>query len=96
MEAQPNHFFYVLHCADSSYYGGYSIDLKRRLQQHNEGTASKYTRTRTPVTIYYWEKFETKREAMQAEYAFKQLTRKQKDHFLWERRVQCDFDTTKL
>lgn len=96
MEIKHKHFFYVLHCADGSYYGGYTIDLKRRLMQHNDGIASKYTRTRLPAVLLHSEGFSTKREAMQAEYSFKQLTRPKKDHYLKERRNQHDSNTAEL
>ncbi|PPA68514.1 GIY-YIG nuclease family protein [Jeotgalibacillus proteolyticus] len=96
METLNSHFFYVLRCADNSYYGGYTIDLMRRLNQHNEGKASKYTRTRLPVSLLHSERFETKREAMQAEYSFKQLSRAKKNQYLLEREALHDFDTAKL
>jgi putative endonuclease len=42
---------YLLRCADGSLYTGWTIDLDRRLAAHGAGTASKYTRTRRPVTL---------------------------------------------
>lgn len=51
----------------------------KRLKAHNEGKAgAKYTRSKRPVKLVYYEGFETKEEAMRREYAIKQLTRKQK------------------
>lgn len=76
------HTFYVLECMDGSYYAGYTNDLAKRITVHNEGKGAKYTRARRPVICIYNETFETKREAMQAEYAFKQLSRKQKIHYM--------------
>ncbi|TQR06146.1 GIY-YIG nuclease family protein [Psychrobacillus soli] len=76
------HTFYVLECKDGSYYAGYTNDLVKRVAVHNEGKGAKYTRARRPVSCKYDEVFETKREAMQAEYAFKQLSRKQKIHYM--------------
>lgn len=78
------HYFYVLECNDGSFYGGYTIDVKRRVQQHNEGKGAKYTRMRAPSEVIHYEEFDGKREAMQAEYAFKQLNRKQKEAYLKE------------
>lgn len=78
METNKEHTFYVLQCNDGSYYAGYTNDLIKRIKIHNEGKGAKYTRARLPVKCIYKETFETKQEAMQAEYAFKQLTRKQK------------------
>lgn len=78
------HFFYVLKCRDNTFYAGYTIDLARRLIEHNEGIGAKYTRLekRRPVEMIHSESFETRSEAMKQEYAFKQLTRKQKEHYL--------------
>lgn len=45
---------------------------------HNAGTGAKYTRSRHPVELVYYETFETKEEAMRREYAIKQMTRQEK------------------
>lgn len=76
------HIFYVLQCKDDTYYAGYTINIENRLRVHNEGKGAKYTRARLPVHCIYKEYFETKREAMQAEYRFKQLNRKQKEAYM--------------
>ena len=44
-------FLYVLECVDGSFYTGISNNIERRLEKHNKGTASKYTRTRRPVKL---------------------------------------------
>ncbi|WP_414045441.1 GIY-YIG nuclease family protein [Macrococcus equi] len=72
------HFIYILECSDGSLYTGYTNDLDKRLDTHNAGKGAKYTRMRLPVKRVYEEIFHTKREAMQREYAIKQLTRSQK------------------
>ncbi|MFJ7828445.1 putative endonuclease [Psychrobacillus sp. OK028] len=79
---EKQHTFYVLECSDGSYYAGYTNDLVKRVRVHNEGKGAKYTRAKGPVSCIYSECFETKKEAMQAEYAFKQLTRKQKIDYM--------------
>ena len=69
----------MVECADGSLYTGWTNCLRKRLQAHNKGQdGAKYTRTKRPVTLVYYEGYETKQEAMQREYAIKQLTRKQK------------------
>lgn len=78
METKDKHIFYVLECADASLYAGYTNDLEKRLATHNAGKGAKYTRARGPVSCVYYEEFESKQEAMRAEYAFKQLQRTQK------------------
>lgn len=78
------HFFYVLKCRDNTFYAGYTVDVNRRLIEHNEGIGAKYTRLkkRRPVEMIHSESFKTRSEAMKQEYAFKQLTRKQKEFYL--------------
>jgi putative endonuclease len=86
MEKSNNHFFYVLECMDGSYYGGYTTDIERRVIQHNKGKGAKYTRSRGPVHLLHCKEYPSQREAMQAEYQFKQLTRAQKEKYLDEER----------
>ena len=78
------HYFYVLLCKDDTFYGGYTTDLARRLNEHNQGIGAKYTKLakRRPLQIIHAECFATRSEAQKAEYAFKQLTRRQKENYL--------------
>ena len=87
---KDKHFLYVLECNDTSYYAGYTTDLERRVKQHNAGKGAKYTRVRKPVRCIYSEEFSTKREAMQAEYAFKQLTRVKKQDYMSKRGTESE------
>ena len=82
MERTNEHIFYVLECTDGSYYAGYTNDLEKRVSVHNSGKGAKYTRARRPVTCIYHETFETKQEAMKAEYAFKQLKKSEKIDYM--------------
>ena len=72
-------YVYILQCHDGSLYTGYTTDVERRLREHNEGKASKYTRSRLPVRCVYWEEFLTKSEALKREMAIKKLSRQQKE-----------------
>ena len=36
-------YVYILRCNDKTYYTGYTTDLTRRIDQHNQGIASRYT-----------------------------------------------------
>lgn len=71
-------YTYILECADLSYYTGWTDDIEKRLRAHNAGSGSKYTRTRLPVVLRYFEMFETKSEAMKRECAIKKLSRSEK------------------
>lgn len=71
-------YTYILKCADGTLYTGWTNDLTRRLAAHNSGKGAKYTKSRLPVELYYFEQFETKEEAMKREAAIKKLTRAEK------------------
>ena len=71
-------YTYILSCGDGSLYTGWTNDLRRRVAAHNAGKGGKYTRSRLPVRLVYWEEFPTKREAMAREWAVKRLTREEK------------------
>lgn len=88
---EKSHHFYVVKCSDSSLYAGYTNDLDKRMSVHNAGKGAKYTRARLPVMLIHSESFETKQEAMRAEYAFKQLPRRKKEAYLWKRSVGGEF-----
>ena len=68
----------ILKCSDGSLYTGWTNHLEERIRAHNEGRGAKYTRSRRPVELIYYEKMETKEEAMRREYAIKRLDRQQK------------------
>tara|TARA_E500000178_G_scaffold285456_1_gene287005 strand:- start:1742 stop:1990 length:249 start_codon:yes stop_codon:yes gene_type:complete len=51
-------------------YVGYSKDLKKRLNLHNSGKGAKFTRGKKWNLVYY-EKYNTKSDAMKSEYKLK-------------------------
>ena len=72
-------FVYLLRCADGSLYTGIAKDVDRRCQQHNAGTASRYTRSRLPVVAVYREAHASRSLALRREAAIKALSRRQKE-----------------
>ena len=71
-------FTYLIQCADGSLYCGWTNDLEKRVKAHNAGHGAKYTRSRRPVKLVYYETFATKQEAMRREWEIKQLRRADK------------------
>jgi len=69
---------YILECSDGSLYTGITNNLIKRLETHNKGKGSKYTRARLPVTLRASFEVENKSLALKEEYRIKQLTREQK------------------
>lgn len=68
-------FCYLLECADGTLYTGITNDLGKRLAAHNDGTASKYTRSRLPVRMVYTEPHADRASASRREAALKKLKR---------------------
>ena len=54
------------------------MDIEARVAKHNHGKGAKYTRSRSPVILKFFESFSTKKEALQREYFIKQLSREEK------------------
>ena len=71
-------FIYMLRCGDGSLYTGYTDNIARRLAAHQSGKGAKYTRSRLPVELAYWEELPDKSAALRRENAVKQLTRREK------------------
>lgn len=82
MEKNNHHYVYVVACSDGTLYTGYTTNVERRIRMHNEGKGAKYTKYRRPVRLLYSTEYDSKNQALKAEYAFKQLSRIQKEQFL--------------
>jgi len=78
---KPTWFVYYLRCADNSLYAGITIDLNRRLGEHNtcNKTGAKYTRVRRPVKLVYAEAQENRQLACKREYQLKKFTKSKKE-----------------
>ena len=75
-------YTYLLECADRTFYCGWTNDLEKRVNAHNSGAGAKYTKPRRPVTLVYYEEFQTKEEAMRREAAIKKLSRQEKQRLI--------------
>ncbi len=71
-------YTYVLECRDGSLYTGWTNNLEKRVRDHNDGRGAKYTKSRRPVRLAYYETYETKNEAMRREYEIKHMNRMEK------------------
>jgi putative endonuclease len=72
-------FVYILRCADGTLYTGATTDVSRRVEQHNAGTASRYTRSRRPVAVVYQKRVADQSSALKREAAIKKLSRQDKE-----------------
>jgi len=77
-------YTYILECADGTFYTGWTTDLSRRLEEHNQGDGARYTRSRLPVQLHYREQHPDRSTAMQREYEIKQLSHREKARLMKE------------
>ena len=70
---------YILRCADGSLYVGETEDIQARFAKHNEGSASRFTACRRPVTLMYTEHYTTADAARVRERQIKGWTRAKKE-----------------
>ena len=81
-------YTYIVKCRDGSLYTGWTNDLGKGMKAHNAGKGAKYTKSRRPVTLVYYESFETKEEAMRREYEIKHMPRGKKEKIIERGRLQ--------
>ena len=84
-------YTYIVRCADGTLYTGWTNDLEKRLHAHNSGEGAKYTRSRRPVELVYYEEHETKEEAMRREWHIKQMTRKKKTELIAKQEIVKEY-----
>ena len=77
-------YVYMVRCSDNSLYTGITIDIERRIDEHNSNNrlAAKYTRVRRPVSLVYSETLASKSEAAKRECAIKQLNKQEKEQLV--------------
>ena len=77
------YYLYILKCADETLYTGITVDLERRIEEHNSSKlGAKYTRARRPVKLVYSKKFRNRSVASKEEVKIKALTRKEKKEMI--------------
>lgn len=75
-------YMYILKCADGSYYTGSTVNLERRLWQHQNGEGANYTKTRLPVELVYYEEYDRIDEAFYREKQVQGWSRKKKESLI--------------
>ena len=66
---------YIVECADGTYYTGIATDIQRRLLEHNgaNGKGARYTSARSPVSLVYEVRCESRSAALKEEHRIKRL-----------------------
>ena len=73
------YYLCILECADKTLYTGITVDLARRVREHNSSKlGAKYTRARRPVKLVYSKRYANRSKASIAENQVKVLNRDEK------------------
>lgn len=82
--APPPWYVYLLRCSDGTYYTGMTLNLERRVQEHNDGAprGARYTRGRRPVELVWSARCDDRVAAMREERRIKQLPRARKEQLI--------------
>ena len=71
-------YVYILRCADGTLYCGWTTDLEKRLTAHNGGNGAKYTWSRLPVELVYYEEYGDRHDVLSREWHIKRMSREEK------------------
>ena len=71
-------YVYMVECSDNTLYTGWTVNLARRVATHNAGRGARYTRSRLPVRLVYWERQPDRGSALRRELALRRVSRSAK------------------
>ena len=73
------YYVYIVECSDASLYTGYSLDVEKRVWQHNFGKrGAKSLKGKLPVRLVHYEEYKTKSQALKRELEIKSWPRDRK------------------
>ncbi|MFA4991247.1 MAG: GIY-YIG nuclease family protein [Candidatus Omnitrophota bacterium] len=77
-------YVYILECKDGTYYTGYTNDLERRIDEHNNNRSrgAKYLRGKLPVKLVYAKEYRYYKRAVRREREIKTFTRAEKENLI--------------
>lgn len=78
---------YILLCRDGSYYVGYTSNIHKRVEDHQNKRGCTYTQSRTPLQLVYTEEYDTKADALRREKSIKRLDREEKEKLITKNKI---------
>lgn len=72
-------FMYILLCSNGYYYTGSTIDIDRRIIEHQEGKGANFTKKLLPIELVYLEEFKRIDLAFKREKQVQGWSRKKKE-----------------
>lgn len=77
-------WLYIVKCTDGSLYTGITLDVVRRLKEHEDATGkgSKYLRGRGPLELVFSCQFESRNKALRQEARLKKWSKRKKERLI--------------
>jgi len=88
-------YMYILRCSNGTYYTGSTIDLEKRILQHQMGDAANYTRKHAPVNLVYFEEFSMIETAFLREKQVQNWSQKKKEALIQGKLADLKKDSRK-
>lgn len=79
LREKKHYYTYMVRCCDGSLYTGFTVDIEKRVQAHNEGRGARYTRSRRPVVLAWQKEWPTEHEARSMEVKIKHMKKEDKE-----------------
>ena len=82
-------YVYISECKDNSYYTGITWKICSRMEQHESGFGSRYTKKHGFKKLLYYEEYDNLEESRQRESQIKGWSREKKERLIkgeWEKR----------
>jgi len=91
LDENSSWYVYMVRCADKTLYTGVAKSLAKRIHEHNSDNkfGAKYTRTRRPVSLVYFETCVTRSIACKREAAIKRMSKIEKELLVSNRDYSC-------
>lgn len=82
MSQHSVYYIYIVLCADGTFYTGKTWNLENRLKQHNGELSggARYTKTRRPVMLKYFESYSAHKLAAKRESEIKKFSHREKEN----------------
>ncbi len=79
-----NYYVYMVHTSADKIYTGITVDVRRRIREHNESNkrGAKALRGQRPVTLTWTSELMTRSSALKLEAQIKKMSRKDKEKFI--------------
>jgi len=78
------YFLYVIRCSDNSLYTGITKNLCKRFIEHSSTSkGAKYTKSKRPLTLVFYQQFENRSKALKHEIIFKKLKKEDKEKIIF-------------